>query len=378
MIKKITLEQFKCFRQPQSFDFSLINLLTGLNGRGKSTVLQPLILLKQSLGPSGSFSGLNLDGDLINLCSFDDVVSAQMKDKYFIIDIDTDDKSDNHLHTKFIPYKGVSTFGQISELSSNMVDYLDIPSENPTQESEGTMQGTAVLGSTSQISVLRQFQGLRYISADRLGPKLSERKQPEFTASSVGVHGENVLKVLWNKGADFREEVRAVLDKVMSGASLDVRENGDDIEVYMDSSVDGNTHFRSLNVGFGYSHVLPIIVTMLMAENNSKVIIENPEAHLHPGAQSELIHFIIKIAREKNIQVFIETHSDHIINGALVDVNMNALPLDDFSIHFIDIEEGTSRRIVKQLEVSPVGKIKRPPKGFFDQIDKDMEFIMGF
>ena len=67
-------------------------------------------------------------------------------------------------------------------------------------------------------------------------------------------------------------------------------------------------------MGFGYSYILSIVVTALIAKEGDIVILENPEAHLHPEAQTRLTFMLSKLVA-MGIQVFIETHSEHVING---------------------------------------------------------------
>ena len=74
---------------------------------------------------------------------------------------------------------------------------------------------------------------------------------------------------------------------------------------------------RAENIGYGISYTLPVIVALLSAQPGALVILENPEAHLHPGGQAALAKLIAKVASE-GIQVIVETHSDHIINGILL------------------------------------------------------------
>ncbi|MBK9636389.1 MAG: AAA family ATPase [Bacteroidetes bacterium] len=72
--------------------------------------------------------------------------------------------------------------------------------------------------------------------------------------------------------------------------------------------------FSAENVGFGLSYALPIIVAALSSSENSLILVENPEAHLHPRGQSQLAK-LLALAAQSGVQIIIETHSEHIING---------------------------------------------------------------
>ncbi len=133
----------------------------------------------------------------------------------------------------------------------------------------------------------------------------------------------------------------------------------------------------AINVGYGVTYVLPILVAILSAEPGALILIENPEAHIHPHAQAELMKLVMKAAKA-GIQIIIETHSDHIMNGALVAIAQNEENLDLVKAYFFERDEHTHTSVPRRLEILKDGRIAEPPKGFFDQIDIDMRLIMGF
>ena len=147
--------------------------------------------------------------------------------------------------------------------------------------------------------------------------------------------------------------------------------------------------FSAQNIGFGVSYVLPIVVAILKAcsaprnkriSTESKlIIIENPEAHIHPRGQAKLMELICRAANSKyNVQFLLETHSDHIINGLLVGVKKGILPAEKSRVYFFDRDKETHNTTAHLLPVLQGGKIKKAPKGFFDQLSIDMTTLMGF
>ena len=91
---------------------------------------------------------------------------------------------------------------------------------------------------------------------------------------------------------------------------------------------------RPANVGFGLTYCLPIIVAALGSTPGAVFIVENPEAHLHPRAQSEIGKFLVRLAAS-GVQTIVETHSDHVLNGVRVAVAAEQLlSPDDVAIHF--------------------------------------------
>ncbi|TAG94050.1 MAG: DUF3696 domain-containing protein, partial [Bacteroidetes bacterium] len=133
--------------------------------------------------------------------------------------------------------------------------------------------------------------------------------------------------------------------------------------------------FTAKNVGFGLSYALPIIVAILSAQKGALLLIENPEAHLHPYGQAKLTELMC-LAAEAGIQIIIETHSDHIINGALVACKQGKIKKENISIYQFSRDEEQHCVKATQIEVLEGGRIKKVPNGFFDQINKDLRILM--
>ena len=131
--------------------------------------------------------------------------------------------------------------------------------------------------------------------------------------------------------------------------------------------------YKPTNVGFGYSYVLPIIVAALLANSGNILIIENPEAHLHPFAQSILSKFLTLISKT-GVQIFIEKHSEHIINAPRVMIVQESFQSEDMSILYFD-EIYSSKHI--SVDILPNGEIDEWPQGFFDQSEIDNDIILG-
>ena len=83
------------------------------------------------------------------------------------------------------------------------------------------------------------------------------------------------------------------------------------LEAGLDALAD---RMRPTNMGFGVSYALPVITAGLLAPAGSLLVVENPEAHLHPAGQSRVGRFLAHLAAS-GVQVVAETHSDHVLNG---------------------------------------------------------------
>lgn len=138
------------------------------------------------------------------------------------------------------------------------------------------------------------------------------------------------------------------------------------------NSRDGNQLFHPVNVGFGYSYVLPVIVGTLLAEKGSIVIVENPEAHLHPGAQSRIMEFLIEQSITRNLQLIIETHSDHVVNGMRISMKKGTLkPVDSIIQHFAYTGQGIVPEITC-ITSDANGNLSDYPEDFQDEWTSQM------
>jgi predicted ATPase len=133
---------------------------------------------------------------------------------------------------------------------------------------------------------------------------------------------------------------------------------------------------RPSNVGFGVSVALPIILIGLLADRNSTLIIENPEAHLHPSAQSLIGEFLARVATS-GAQIFVETHSDHLVNGIRVALSNGIIAVSDLRFFaFAKTDKYGSHRVTPVL-LDENGEFRTRPDTFFDQADKDLKLIYG-
>ena len=133
---------------------------------------------------------------------------------------------------------------------------------------------------------------------------------------------------------------------------------------------------RPVHTGFGLTQVLPIVVAALSINREGILLIENPEVHLHPAGQALMGQFLADVA-QAGVQVILETHSDHILNGIRRAVKVGRLPAEQVSIHFFQSREDAGPQVVSPF-LDRTGNIDPWPQGFFDQFDKDMTYFAGW
>ncbi len=354
----------------------MINVLAGMNGAGKSTVIQSLLAIRQSW-ESGSIARgrIQLNGLLTDLGTSGEVYCA-------------DPTSESVELTMRSTTAGALRFTcpQGKEYSRDY--FLRFQEEIPTEETAMTF---GLLG-----------EPFNYLHAERVGPrKVFEISPDEAHPLRVGKFGENapymigsecretriensavVLEssdgkeyptvqyqwVLWMArlfpGFEGESEIYARADQIRLGLALQRQQTGQGLFV------------RPTNTGFGLSFVLGIIVAGLVAKPGTMLIVENPEAHLHPRAQSILGEFLGRVAAG-NTQVIVETHSEHVVNGIRRMIKQNILAADGVRLFFFGKEAYAIEPTVTAIRLSDSAELSAWPDGFFDQLDKDLNLILS-
>ena len=396
MIKELEIKHLKSFEDSGKLIFSQITLLTGKNGRGKSTVLQSLLLLAQSFDAEKGIDHLELNGRFVNLGTYDDLLRRGTDANVFEIGFATDDEVENDIKCVFCKDIKNTYVAQFEEMNVNEKSKMEIVASSDylldgnfnfeTAETNTALESLAkgdnhkTIGSTSDIMGLRQFLNMYFVSANREGGVDSVKADISWNKSmGIGVHGEYVLNMLDVASDEQKREIEELLRQVLDGGAITTEKdsNRNEIALYIDPS-GVSKGFKPSNVGFGYSYILSILITIVMARIGAKILIENPEAHLHPTAQACLMEVIISVAKKKNLQVFIESHSDHVLHGLQLAVMSEKIDATDLSVLFFDFEDDNNNlSVVNQLEVLPNGHIRRPPEGFFDQAEHDLGMLIG-
>jgi predicted ATPase len=370
MIKNIRIENFKCFKNEIAFGLSRVNLFAGYNGRGKSTVLQVLLLVAQSFYKNNELRYLETKGILCNQGRFSDLLTIGSNSKQLSFSFEGDSDDEKSLKLVYKEYKDRS--GQLSEIWVNGKNYV----EGRTQIGNSDKKPSEAVYWNYPHEVDSYFQKVWFIGANRQGPKMFEEKDDINQNNPIGCNGDHSLNII-AENKDLRERVSEIVSRVMDGGEIDLSGNDEhgnkyDILNLNFKGVGSSESVRSINFGFGYSYVLPIIIAALKMKDGI-LLIENPEAHLHPQAQSRLMKELARLAVENNIQLFVETHSEHIVNAIRLCIVQKEYPISnkDVSIHFFD-----KNMDVKHLDIDEDAQIPDWPLGFFDQNENDAALIL--
>ena len=401
MLTRIDLGHFKCF-ELLKLPLRMFTLLSGTNASGKSSLLQALVLLHQTMRDHEWSQRLMLNGHSIKLGTVADVVDQHAR-RSCEIALETDK------HTCRWEF-----FGEPAEMSMAVAR---VSAEG--RELERRQGGWYRPGSSDSISERHSLyqlypwdeyelsdamnfaptggmlHGLAYLSAEREGPRETYPLEAVHAPGDVGGRGEHTVSML-HFGGDSRvldqlaiagipptllRQTEARMKEFFAGCELDLQKIPQANAVTLGLRTSRDMEFlRPLHTGFGLTQVLPIVVAALSAQSGGILLIENPEVHLHPAGQAAMGRFLAEVA-SAGVQVILETHSDHVLNGVRRAVKTNTLNARDAALHFFAPRPLAEREGIAQVQ-SPLldgdGNIDTWPDGFFDQIDKDTNYFAGW
>jgi predicted ATPase len=374
MISSIVLSNFKCF-QSLSIDLGNLNVFAGVNGVGKSTVLQSLLVLRQSIRSGNTIDRLSLRGALTDLGSVAEVYCAEPTSDSIGIALKTSDGFSIEIES---PLAKVASRERFPQYALTLPQPIALPLVNLLEEP------------------------FNYLHAERLGPrKLFQIPADDGHSLSVGKNGEfapyivasshretrvenpSLILVssdgkeyptiryqwpLWMgrlfPGFDQESEIYGAADQVRLGLALQTQQTGQSLFV------------RPPNTGFGLSFATGIVVAGLVARSNTVLMVENPEAHLHPKAQSLIGEFLARVAAG-GTQVFVETHSEHVLNGMRRVIKQSVLSSESAHMFFFARDPKVLQPDVIPISISASGELSTWPDDFFDQLDKDLSIILS-
>ena len=227
-----------------------------------------------------------------------------------------------------------------------------------------------------------------------LGPMRTKSKRTYswsgVNPESVGDAGENTIAAILSakkqeKRLKFQNTNYKPFEVVISESlkrmglieEYKIEKIGERQEYEVKVKIKGADRFVGLpDVGFGVSQVLPVIVQLFYAPDNSVIFIEQPEIHLHPNAQALLADVILDAVnmnengKKRRIQVIIETHSEHLLRRLQRRIAEERISDADVNAYFAENNHKCSK--LNRLEVDKYGNILNWPEGFFGDMEKDM------
>lgn len=343
MINKIQITGFKSFDYAE-LDLKNFTLLAGQNSMGKTTVIQAIFAMLQN--------GKNpFRGEYMNIGKLSELQNAIIGSREI-------------------------KFCMQYEYCGKMKEKAKIISQNQIIESGDADDKMKVI----------------YCSADRIGVKDTYEKylgddiligkNCEYVFHYLNVHDEDQLDIDEDFIFDteskltFGGQVDYWLNRIM-GYRVKAREI-EKTEFIQVLYTNENIPFgiRPKNVGTGVTYITEIVVAALSCSVGDLLIIENPEIHLHPSGQAELVKFLAFLA-QYGVQIVVETHSENIYNGIRKSIHLDEIDGKNVCIYFFKLDEnGCSIPIM--IPINSAGKALVHSKGLFDQINEDLDIILGW
>ena len=407
MITEFKAENFKSWEDTGKIDFAPLTGFFGANSSGKTSLLQILLMLKQTVERPSNWNDTLDFGDessLVNLGNFRDVIYRHRQDLSLAITVSW------NLPEKLTvtsPFGGNASPIETTNLSFSTsivkIDKHSVTSEFFSYSMSGqpfsiewrpdhavdSLGSELVFWSGSPFrcyGVLDKSHGKRKLSFWQfeeafeelfsricyLGPR-REYPRPFYTwegdhPEGVGQHGREMVSALFSARMqllDLDEQVPRWLQRLELIDSyrlvpVSEHENGYEFLVTKDK---GGPEVRLMDVGFGVSQVLPVLILCYYVPKGSILVLEQPEAHLHPKVQSDLADVLIDVVKNRNVQIILESHSEHLLHRLTRRIAEGKISADDMALYACQFNDGTSE--IEPLKMDEYGNVSNWPRDFF-------------
>jgi predicted ATPase len=363
MITEIELKNFKCYKK-RAFKLGDLSVFCGNNSVGKSTAIQALAIPFQSNFNSKSM----LNGCLVELGSLSDVFSTHAEDEEINISLSFNDKKCSW---------GIENPLGPTALKNHLLQKKVCKSEKDIESHYFT------------------DKGFQFLQAERFGPRpYLKNSNDESIRYWLGAKGEYIYEVLTaldldsvrlptgdkrqlksDEGSSIRRSIVNWMAEISPGFNFESDTVKNAGVSHAQFRAYGSKNTSPVNMGFGLSYSLGIVCALLITKPGGLVIVENPEAHLHPRGQSYIGRLIARAALA-GVQIVIETHSDHLLNGIRVGARLDeSYEEGQFKVFYVTGKDNSESQ-VDDITIGPNGELSSWPDGFFDQQAFDIKTLM--
>ena len=417
----LSVENFKSIERVTDVDIANLTVLAGVNSSGKSSLIQALLLLKQTLTTSTS-EKLNLDGPYVYADSLLDLIhNKQPGNMRFAIRILREEFSDYQiclLGQDFLSIE-ISVVFRVKKNGSYDVGKFEIVWTRPygrkqrlavtrwprkdvydISDDSRELRGMEIDGYSfanffpiyarkgkdvcdlSEVKKIRDalVDSLRrvvYIAPLRVAPVLARSYKKDVETGYVLPDGENTRFILDRMSAD-RDRLALVKEWLCGRFRLAkdmkvVKESGECYRVVVTTNEDVRVDL--VHMGFGLSQILPIITQGCISERGTLMIVEDPDVHMHPSIQASMADFFIFLCQNRGVSVLVETHSDHFITRLRRRIAEEMV--DHRMVHLIFVINDYGESVYKTIPLSEKGRLQGSmPPGFLDTRDLDFKAII--
>ena len=434
MITHIRMKNFKSWKDSGEVKLAPLTGFFGTNSSGKSSLLQMLLLLKQTIGRNEVIF-FGDENSLVNLGNFREVIHEHNLDATlglefgckiqdpFTVEISSENEHgffrkfpldidgftfNPFIHensrrlsikrfsyivgqdpTQQIKYENKGLYGHprgpknwnlnsVNAYSASIV--FEIPSFVPDKRHFETDESLKPLFSAFE----ELFSQVRYLGPTRVHPQRYYHwsdKDP----TDVGLWGDKVIDALLcahmrrvkiskkGKEATIEYRISEWLREMDLAYSFSLKPVGalkdDNYEVRIQKSATSPA-VTLADMGYGLTDVLPMLVLCYYTPEGSTLILEQPGIHLHPMAQTQLADLFLEVIRERNLQILIESHSEHLLTRLQRRIAEKQIGQNDVALYFCRNTDEVST--IEELEVTESGDIKNWPENFFGNVIGDM------
>lgn len=385
MISELIIRNFKCFKDA-TLPLSPITVVGGGNGVGKSSMVQSLLLLRQTADQLRVLDDLGaLDAG--GAAEF----PVKLNGPYRLALGNTLTVTNSEIESEILEIGVRSTEGA-SDTPLNVTFMADTASASVTLTCRHPVANSRkMLDRESSLPVFAaQFH---YLVAERNGPRdlagvsderfISTGFSGEYTADAIArAERQNLTvhdRLCIVEGSNlFKVQLEGWMRLLVPGIRLITQSYPEINRVRLSIERAGSPVAPLLptNTGFGISYVLPVVVSGLLAPPGAMLVVENPEAHLHPAAQSAIGQFLACVA-SAGVQVIVETHSENVINGVRLAAVNGLVRYEDVGLLFLSSVDGDTQPHMDVISVDALAELSAWPPGFFDQQSKDLAKLVA-
>ena len=422
MLTHIRMKNFKSWADSGEVKLAPLTGFFGANSSGKSSLLQMLLLLKQTIG-SEEVLFFGDENSLVNLGSFNEVIHRHNRDAQLELEFGCNLRKPQFVNLSLeegrldkTEVDGFTFNTALSALSAGISErtlqsfrYASLSNlwkmeweayryregnqflngKNLGYAHVETCYGVPWLPGTSgnewNWRFLRQFStvfetffsDLYYLASTRVEPRRQTRWEGGHPVD-IGQRGHDVISALLSARVkqlgQNEKHISAWLQemKLAHAFSLESQsDDGKDYEIRIRKNAESPA-VTLVDMGYGLSQFLPVLVLCYYVPEGSTLILEQPGIHLHPRVQSQLADLLIEVVTERNLQVIVESHSEHLLVRLQRRIAEGKIEGDKIGLYFCSNDEAEGVSTLEPLEVDRVGNIRNWPENFFGDVMGDM------